>query len=57
MVQRDRSKLDLKILHVEVSEASYKFLKTWAGAKQMPMGGALDVILKKKAEATGFIQT
>lgn len=57
MVQRDRSKLELEVLHVEISKENKDFLKKYAGVKQMPMGGALDVILKKKAEATGFIQT
>jgi hypothetical protein len=57
MVQRDRSTLDLEVLHVEISKESREFLKKYAGAKQMPMGGALDVILKKKAKALGFIQT
>ena len=57
MVQRDRSKLQLTILHVEISDRSKDFLKKYAALKQMPMAGALDEILKKKAEAVGFIQT
>lgn len=57
MVQRNRAELELKVLHVEISKDSHEFLKKLAGAKQMPMGGALDILLKKKAEAMGFIQT
>jgi hypothetical protein len=54
MVQRDRSKLQLKILHIEITTESYEFLKQIAAAKQMPMGGYIDVLIRKnkvKAEA------
>lgn len=57
MVQRNRSAVELEVLHVEISKDSKDFLKKYAGLKQIPMGGALDRILKKKAEAVGFIQT
>lgn len=57
MVQRDRATLELTVLHVEISKESHEFLKKLAGAKQMPMGGVLDVMLKRKKEKLGFIQT
>lgn len=59
MVQRDRSVLQLSVLHVEISKESHDLLRELAAAKNMPVGGYVDVMVKKKKEKLvklGFIQ-
>lgn len=60
MVQRDRAKLELSVLHVEITKESHEFLRELAAAKNMPMGGYVDVLIKKKKAklaSLGFIQS
>jgi hypothetical protein len=60
MVQRDRSALELSILHVEITKESHDFLRELAAAKQMPVGGYVDVLIKRKKAkyaSLGFIQS
>lgn len=59
MVQRNRSALELRVLHVEITTESYQLLKDLSAAKQIPMGGYVDLWLKRKKEKLvkeGFIQ-
>ena len=60
MIQRDRASLDLKVLHVEISKDSHDFLRELAAARNMPMGGYVDVLIRRKKkhlERLGFIQS
>jgi len=59
VVHRKRTKLDLSVLHCEISKESHDLLREMARVKRMPVGGYLDVMLRRKKEklvALGFIQ-
>lgn len=59
-IQRDRSQLELEVLHVEISKESKDLLKELAAARGMPVGGYVDVMVKQKRaklKRLGFIQS
>jgi hypothetical protein len=60
LVHRKRTELDLSVLHVEITKESHDFLRELAAAKQMPVGGYVDVWIKRKKKRLselGFIQS
>lgn len=58
MTQRDRSKVELSVLHVEIALENHELLRKLAAAKQFSVGGYVDNWLKRKKERLikeGFI--